>query len=117
MTVTSGYGGKQLLGNVILGSGVPVKAGSQYLSRRLEQTGLSKPQSNPSSQCWSVIRQFVIYARMLGTTIAVYSAVIVGTFHVVLVLLPKGVPCVEPGTQEPSGQVQELLKVAVGAKT
>jgi hypothetical protein len=64
-----------------------------------------------------VIGQFVIYARMLGSTVAVYSAVVVGTFHVVLVLLPKGVPCVGPGTQEPSGQVQELLKVAIGVKT
>jgi hypothetical protein len=54
---------------------------------------------------------------MLGSTVAVYSAVVVGTFHLVLVLFPKGVPCVETGTQEPSGQVQELLKVAVGVKT
>jgi hypothetical protein len=53
---------------------------------------------------------------MLGSSVAVYFTVVVGTFHVALVLFPKKVSSVGLSTQEPSGQVQELLKVAVGVK-
>jgi hypothetical protein len=58
----------------------------------------------------------VIYGRILGSTVATHVPVVVGTVHVVLVLLLKEVPYVRPGIQEPSGQVQELLKLAVGVK-
>lgn len=54
-----GYGGKQVLGKVVLGSGSPVVSGSQYLSSSTEHTLLSKPQSKPASQCCSVIGQFL----------------------------------------------------------
>jgi hypothetical protein len=63
-----------------------------------------------------MIGQFVIHGKMLGSSIAVYFAIIARTFHVALVLFPKKVSSVGLSTQEPSGQVQELLKVAVGVK-
>lgn len=53
------YGGKQVLGKVVLGSGSPVVSGSQYLSSSTEHTLLSKPQSKPASQYCSVIGQFL----------------------------------------------------------
>jgi hypothetical protein len=50
---------------------------------------------------------------MLGSTVAVQVPVVVGTAHVVLVLLPRAVLWVGPGAQEPLGHVQVLLKLTV----
>jgi hypothetical protein len=54
-----GYGGKQVLGRVVLAGGSLVVSGSQYLSSSTEHTLLSKPQSKPASQYCLVIEQFL----------------------------------------------------------
>jgi hypothetical protein len=60
-----------------------------------------------------VIGQFVKYGKMLESTVAAQVPVVVGTAHVMLVLLPRARPWVGPGAQEPLGQVQVLLKFTV----
>lgn len=78
---------KQLLGNWVLGRGVPVTTGMQYGSRRSMQSLLSSSHSKPFS------------VGITNTQVGVGSS--------------AELPEVGPGAQEPEGQVHVSPKVAV----
>jgi hypothetical protein len=112
--VGSGYGGKQLKGNDVLGSGVPVMTGLQYLSGRAKYPSLSKSQLNPPSYIFPVSGHHLKKSVKEGAGLLVSVKVSVGMVHCNLLVCWSRVPVVGPGTQDPSGQVQESLQVAVG---